>query len=426
MGFIFESEIDTIVNTVRARTIGENDTVRMRDIHRAEVHPAIKAYFLYEVEKLLDEERKNEQRSGKFSYGLPEVISLHRQIDSILIKQYQFDREEFENLLDQSVHFAFNYLCRPQWTLLNFIFEEQRRVTVSHLYRKLRYCVDYSYFPKTIQRFMNERGLAEIEYQEFKEVVGKIDAHITSLHSSRELAELLRPLIRFLEAGIPTPLFSGSILPINAAIVFFEDKDLTDIRNELEVERDHNKVEKVTVEELAVMIAHARGESEEGILEIDERKPQPDEDRFVESPVTMEETGAPEEEQRGEPESVADEEGTTDHGSLSPESMTVSSPEVEALHQPTKEAVQELPDVYALVPLNQQKLFVRKIFNKDEVEFRNVLDRLNRSESWDEASVILDEVFEQQNVDPYSKAAILFTNTINSRYLPLGEEGKEE
>lgn len=422
MGYIFESEIETIMNTVRARTIGENDTIRMRDVHRADIHPAIRAYFLYEVEKLLKEERKTEQRSGKFSYGLPEVTSLHRQIDSILIKQYQFDREEFEQLLDQSVHFAFNYLCRPQWTLLNFVFEEQRRVSVSELFRKLRYCVDYKYFPKTLQRYMNERGRAELEYQEFKDLVAKIDAHIVSLHSSRELAELLRPLIRFLEAGIPTPLFSGPILPINAAVVFFEDKDLAAIRDELEAERDHNNMEKVTVDELAQFIARARGESEEGILEIDEKKAEREEERFVESEESVQEetAEAPVEERQ---EFASDRHEGPD---LSPESMTVAPADIETSDLLAAEALPDLPDLYSLISLNQQKLFVRKIFNKDEVEFRNVIDRLSRSSNWDDASMILDEIFQEQNVDPYSKAAILFTNVINSRYIPLGDEGKQE
>lgn len=114
MGFIFEAEISTIMNTVRARTIGEEDSVKLKEILAADVHPAIKAYFKAEVEKMLQQEREKETRSGRFPYGLPEVKGLQRQIDLLLIQHYEFDRQEFESILDESVHFQFNYLCRPR------------------------------------------------------------------------------------------------------------------------------------------------------------------------------------------------------------------------------------------------------------------------------------------------------------------------
>jgi len=72
MGFIFEAEIITIMNTVRARTIGESDSIQLKDVLAAGIHPALKAYFKAEVEKLLQQERVKEVRSKRFGYGLPE------------------------------------------------------------------------------------------------------------------------------------------------------------------------------------------------------------------------------------------------------------------------------------------------------------------------------------------------------------------
>src|SRR3989338_4280796 len=94
MGFMFEAEIITIMNTVRARTIGEADAIRLKEVLAAEIHPAIKAYFKADVERLLHQERPKEIRSSRFAYGSPEVAGLQRQVDLLLVNHYQFDQGE--------------------------------------------------------------------------------------------------------------------------------------------------------------------------------------------------------------------------------------------------------------------------------------------------------------------------------------------
>ncbi len=114
MGYIFESDIASIINSVRAKTIGEEDGIVLKKVLSARIHPALKAYFKSEVEKILLQERGLEHRSKKLPYALPEVVSLQHRIDTVLVQNYRFGRQEYESLLDESVHFQFNYLCRPQ------------------------------------------------------------------------------------------------------------------------------------------------------------------------------------------------------------------------------------------------------------------------------------------------------------------------
>ena len=407
MGYIFESEIEAIMNTVRARTIGAADTITLRGILRSEIHPAIKAYFKSEVEKQLIEARRQEVRSKNFPYSLPEIVSLQRQIDVILVHQYQFDQTEFEVLLDQSVHFHFNYLCRPQWTLLNFMFEDRRRLTTSELLRKLRYCADFPYFPRVLQRYIGDKGLAEIEYSEFKSLLKKIDDAILERHSAEELAALTRPLIRFLEMGLPTAHFAMGepTLPINAAIVFFEDKQMLALKEKLEEERDQNGVDHVTVDQLAKLI-------KKHLVSHLEQSGEPDQGPAEMSDVGSSGGGAADD---GKPGEVIVPEVITDP--LPDSAIPVGKAEAPEKpgHRPSK-LLPELLDVHTLFDETEIRVFTRRIFHKDSVEFRNGLDRLNTAATWLEASLMLDQIFLENNVDPFSKEAIRFTNKIYSRY----------
>jgi hypothetical protein len=40
MGYIFEQEIESIINAVRANTIGEEDQVLLKRVLAADIHPA--------------------------------------------------------------------------------------------------------------------------------------------------------------------------------------------------------------------------------------------------------------------------------------------------------------------------------------------------------------------------------------------------
>ncbi|MGH2567959.1 MAG: hypothetical protein ACRDGA_06430, partial [Bacteroidota bacterium] len=175
MGYIFESEIESIINSVRTRTIGESDSITLGEFLEANIHPGIKAYFRSEVEKLLQKEREKEVRSKKFPYSLQEVLRLQEQMDLLLLHRYEFDQREFDALLDEAVHFHFNYLCRPQFTLMNFFFENRRRIPTSDIERKLNYCVDYTYYREIIRRYIVDHGLAKITYEEFQSLLEKID-----------------------------------------------------------------------------------------------------------------------------------------------------------------------------------------------------------------------------------------------------------
>ncbi|MBI2619186.1 MAG: hypothetical protein HYW57_03815 [Ignavibacteriales bacterium] len=415
MGYIFESEIVTIMNTVRVRTIGESDAIKLKEILAADIHSAIKAYFKAEVERMLLQERAKEVRSGRFTYGLPEVVGLQRQIDLLLINHYEFNQQEFESLLDEAVHFQFNFLCRPRWTLQEFLFENRRAVPTSEILRKLRYCVEYRYFAEIFRRYVIDRGLAEIGYEEFRRLMEKIDMEVVSRHSSTELARLLKPMVEFVEVGIPDTRMSeaGPLLPMNAAIVFFEDKGMHDIQSKLEFERDSNGIKGVSIPDLIRIIGEVRGEETErggaGAREKGEVEHQETVQKSVTKAKTMTVTPVHEKERHIQGKDQRSE--ASDHARVSetrPAGKTFPHRLVE--------------DVYSLFTLKEQRLFVRKLFRKDEVEFRNALDRLNPISTWKEASLVLDEIFNANNVDPFSKEAIRLTDKLSSRYGGTGRE----
>lgn len=412
MGYIFEAEIESIINIVRVKTIGEDDGILLKKILTANIHPAIKAYFRAEVEKTLLQERTSEYRSKKFSYSLPEVVSLQQRIDILLIQNYHFSRQEYESLLDESVHFQFNYLCRPQWTLLNFIVGEQRKVASATIETRLHYCVDYKYFPEIIKRYIVEHGLAEVTYEEFKTLLEKIDREVIAQHSSLELAYMTRALFDFVESGKMEPIINVAqqTLPINAAIVFFDDKHLNNVCIRLEFERDRNKVSQITVARLADIIEIVRTGNEDATAH----------------PVPMPAVLTPVENPSGtdvrEQESMAG----IDNNSEEPEALIVQQmgentalseghvlSSIENGNQSlTSVENPRITGILGLFSDEERNVFVEKIFANKDDEFQESIKKISLLQTWEEVAHYLDALFLANDIDPFSAEAVSLTDKL--------------
>ncbi|MBI3580029.1 MAG: hypothetical protein HY089_11540 [Ignavibacteriales bacterium] len=416
------------MNTVLARTIGEEESIRLKDILASNIHPAIKAYFKAEVEQMLTQERQVELRSKKFPYSLPEITQLQQQMDLVLVRHYQFGQHDFDGLLDHAVHFQFNFLCRPQWTLLNFLFENQRKRSSSKILRKLQYCIDYVYFSEIIKRYIEQRGLAELTFEEFSTLLEKIDNEIIAAHSSAELALMARPMLSFIDAGQPVPRSktTGPTIPINAAIVFFEDKRLEDIKIRLESERDKNHFNDVTLQQLADFIEKVRTGNEEAVAAPIAPQPasQPtngDEDKKEITLIggTGKKTTTP---LIKKPPVKVFSDFEEDFAPVTAIKPPQELKPVDAVQN--KVVKQESEELLSLFSESEQKTFVKKLFNREEDDFLNALTDLSKIEDWKQASLYLEQLFVANDVDPFCEEAILFTDKIQSRYTPSA--GKQE
>jgi hypothetical protein len=76
----------------------------------------------------------------------------------------------------------------------------------------------------------------------------------------------------------------------------------------------------------------------------------------------------------------------------------------------------ELPDIASSFSPSESKKILKSIFHKDKDGFKATLDGLNRAGTWEEASLILDDLFLAKDVSPQSKLAILLTEKTFERY----------
>ncbi|MCI0511938.1 hypothetical protein L0128_01835 [candidate division KSB1 bacterium] len=77
-----------------------------------------------------------------------------------------------------------------------------------------------------------------------------------------------------------------------------------------------------------------------------------------------------------------------------------------------------IPDLAMLIDPKSQRLFVKKLFLKDEFAYEDFIKKLEPVLTWKEAKIILDQEWRNRRVEPFSHEAILFGDFLFSRYFP--------
>jgi hypothetical protein len=313
-------------------------------------------------------ERITERRSSKFNYEIDDIQMLQEQMDVLLVYNFAFNAQEFAKTLDNCVHFIFNFLCRPQWTLESFLFDEKKTISFKELALKFRFCSDYSYYWLILEKHFTSKNKTEITKDEFVSLIRKIDAEIIKQHSSEDLAKMTEPFFGFVnyihQHLYPT---DHQVLPTKSLIYFFNDKKVATVSKKLTELRDRNKVE-ISYSELVELLK----------------------DSFVPQNFVLEDEV----------------------------SLPVQKEQYESSSYNEKRKLKDFS-----IPERERQAIVRQLFNNVEDKFVLTVDKIVSSSSWDDASLALDHFFTMNDIDPFSREAIIFTNALQSYFSNFQSDG---
>ncbi|MEW5798005.1 MAG: hypothetical protein AB1728_03255 [Bacteroidota bacterium] len=350
---MFELETETLQRIIRENTIGNAHSIPLKSILESNIPVNVKSFFKAEVEWLLYQERKDELHSSRFDYSQEDVKLLREQTDLLLIYHFNFGQKDFEEINDRCTHFLFNYLCRPIWTLENFLFEEKSVITSRELKLKFGYCYDYGYYWRIIERFLIERGKEQLSKEETVILLQKIDREIIRDNTAEELAGMTGPFFNFvyyIQNNTDRPIETG--IPTKALTYFFDDKGLKSVSEHLHTMREQGK-NTLQQNELTSILKNT----------------------FV---------------KKG------------------------SYVERESLHIPRPEPAVSASEL--LIPERDRQNIIDALFKKEQLRFQETVQQILLQPSWDEAALTLDHFFTMNDIEPYSREAIIFTNALQSYF----------
>ncbi|MCX7929179.1 MAG: hypothetical protein N2663_00425 [Chlorobi bacterium] len=237
---MFEAEIESTKIRLSEQLLpaAGSGKVHLADIlERSTLDLAYKDFFRAEIEWLLYQDRIQRCTNLPIDGSDPLFQRVFGQLEDYVRRNARFDRKHALSVLDTAVKSVLNYRLRPRITLKWFVYRGEPTKPVCEILLRMRYLSDYPYFRQGFEQWMCDRELDGTSTHimpifEFERLVKQLDDDYILDLSTTEFIELLEPVFTFFNDPVtPAPL---QTIPIEALIVFLDDKDIQVIAQKFE------------------------------------------------------------------------------------------------------------------------------------------------------------------------------------------------
>jgi hypothetical protein len=416
---MLERETELIIQTLVNRTIGARETMTLQEAVAADMPRGVRAYLRAEVFRWIERDFKSAPSLKNVDQAVMGVEKLAKYFLRTLADNYIFQRSEFLGMLDNAVHFLENYLCRPQWTLASFLYQNSTTTTPAEIIAKLDYFADYAYLPTLVERTLLQRTTEPVAFEDFKTLLAKIDDQVVRQHTARELATLTKPIYDFLLlCNAPDNL----PVPLKPLLVFLDDKKMKIMREHMEGLCKSRQADHLTLSQLKeifeeLYLGEAKANQEEP--DVQPRSEVPSTETKVEEragPTPPDNQPSYFEEKEQTPPTAHSVPTDRDQKNISL-SLTFAG-----LHEPPapRTPVKELPDLNTIIPPDLSDRVIKSAFMNDVQYYSIVITALNDFPTWEEASAYIGQLCEINDLDPSSPELREFSTAVQRRY---GDEG---
>ncbi len=403
---MFEKEISGYAFNITKRYTGGR--VKLNTLlSDVELPEDLKKFAESEVEELIDQEKLGESRTGKFDLSTPDIQALFKEIRHVLKNSHEFSREEFLELADKASKFVFNYVIRPRWTLEKFLFRGEQQIERPSIAKVSRFFNCYSYYPKGIAEYLDFHNRSELDIETWRRLHSKIDEHLLSTLPAK-LSSLTSPIFKLFE-------FSSGVdkVPSDAMLLFFRDKSATEIVDRIEFAKEVKSIRSLDVMTLAMILEASSKEVSQNIAVLPASEEPPKEFRSFERqkvthPLRPEEPAAPR-----VPEVMNESPGQPP---TAEQRNPLPSPRPEPSVPPEGRRGKTPASVRTFMSAKLEEKILKKIFRGSRSGYQIAVHRIDESKDWHAAAKIVEGIFIDNDVDPFSKYAVAFTDVVNAKF----------
>ncbi|MEN8191554.1 MAG: hypothetical protein ABFS12_01980 [Bacteroidota bacterium] len=255
---MFEKEIEFIYNYYLNKIERLNSFVTFEQLASADLHPALLQYVSAEIDYLIYEDRQKLLKESLFDYSGEEINKYFNLIGEEIKLTKKFSKEYITKLLLHATSFNVNYTIRPNWSLLQFIYENESEKYVSEVKQILNYLYYYPYYKRILNNYFNKKHLYKITEFELASLLKKIDKINLENNFDELVDESLKNIVSFINSGeVRNKSISKGIIEL-----FLSDKGVDEPSKILDEKLPGSSEDKFKVDEFKSIILNLRDEEE--------------------------------------------------------------------------------------------------------------------------------------------------------------------
>lgn len=467
---MWENETIVLVTSLKKRILDGKDRVRFGKISSDNAVPTfIKNLFKNRVETFISKESPlSIKATPHFDLQPDELGNLKNRFLDVFREAAVFDDKDVEWLLKEALVLRLNYLVRPSDTMRKILFKEKKTVDFSDMDEALNSFKKALPYAEEFLKECKSQGRYSLNQEEFGQVVADILHRMTEKDSIKVVLQDLSVLTDFMSEtkGEEITRVEGTVLQD-----FLVDRNLWGFRKALDIEMKLGK-EDFDVMDLEMIMKRYMELKEEFSKSVPEKDQEMSTEQIEDEKLIIEEEERvkkiekvevkekieeePQESQeKAESFVISDTEGLDLDEALVGDAVTetLEDEEVNEVLEEKKEKkpmriirrsqkneeereVELIEDVSTreaakgpseknglriYIDGKMEKVFVKKLFGGDGVEYEQLIDKLEEAESWRVAKILIDNELFKRDVDPFSREAIKLVDLVYSLYYP--EEG---
>lgn len=220
---MFEELINYKVELISS-TFAQMEFITFDAIMKLDIPEFVKRYFngfiiskILEIKQIIGQERLN--------FDDVEISESWQNFVKVYQNNYTFTKEECNKIIKNSCELYFNFILRPQTTLLSFTFRDELLIPFYQIHTKLNYFPDDNPLVTSIriwyeQKYMEVPNNELIERDRFSNIIAELESENYKYLNIRDVINWFEPIYDcniINEAGEPA-------LPVAALYLFFDDK----------------------------------------------------------------------------------------------------------------------------------------------------------------------------------------------------------
>lgn len=445
-----DKELNFIIDytLTKVEKLGEHFTYSK--LVASNIHPAIARYISSHIDYLIYLDRKKLLNESAFDYSGSEISKYQNLIAEQIRKRSKVTLQKVIDVITEGIKFNAEFLSKPNETLLNLIFENSDEVTTDEITIRLNYLYYHAYLKDTLNSYIGKIKTLTIKKGRFREILRKIDKVIYGDNDKELIEYALNSMADFYNIGNS----DKSKVPIEHVKQLLKEKNMEKYLKNLELSAVQNSSTSIDVNEAYYILFVKEPEKIEVEIEKPEVKKEDiskvEEEKEVELDIEdetnidplydfeenneqekhdhkeeHEEKEEPVKENKGKKE-VSDAELEFEEKFINdkielPDDFELSNrvdsiEDMEDEEELLRQKRARKKEIVSFLSNKEMERIVGSIFNDDREDFANTLEIISDSKNYEEATEVLKKVFSSYNVNPYSKEAIAFTNSVSSYF----------
>ena len=436
---LWKKEREALSTVLKETIIGSKTSFTYDSLLQKELPDFLQIYLKSQARRFLQEEKPMSwNQSDRYQLDDPQVRENFERLMGVLLLKTKFTKAEIKRWIELGIKFQLEVLVKPKDALESLFFKREKVRKRDDLVSMVMQLAQSRPYMLHLAELLKESG-EQIDISSFNYLARKAE---DETYGTKPLAAFLIDVSTLESFFNLSGRKNGSLLTTKVIVELLKERNLNDLAagiQEVAVSRETDIWSYEDVETALERQLVLRGLSEEdnGSITID------DSQQGLKSPIS--DVGQNNASGQILEDAILEARSAVSFSSFLENLFIAQEPKTEeVIAEPAKKQVPPritfggveedegvffihrrniekqppgpYPSLRSLISHKERKIFIKKLFEKDKGDYHEFIDKLEETDKWKEAKLIIDEELNQRQLSPFCREAVRLGDLVFSRY----------